>query len=238
MKFDVTLKDLSAEQVVAVSNWWNNWQGEQKALVGSTVGIVPAATLAQGVTVADDRPAFVKNEETEEIAAVEGQLDSAGFPWDGRIHAETKKLTAKGIWKKRRGVDEATISAVEAEIRSSGNAPVVQFAVPQAMTAPVGAAYPFPAAHVPAQIQPASTPAAVQYSPAPVAPTVPANDFNGLMAKMATLHSTGQVNPEWMAWFQQTIGANFNVQVSSIVDIANRPDMVNYAWQVLAQQGK
>lgn len=46
------------------------------------------------------------------------EVDKNGLPWDARIHSDAKeKLSAKGYWKKRRGVDDATVQAVEAELR-------------------------------------------------------------------------------------------------------------------------
>lgn len=45
------------------------------------------------------------------------ELDSAGMPWDERIHASTKTKTQKGEWKKRKGVDPSVTTAVEAEIK-------------------------------------------------------------------------------------------------------------------------
>lgn len=47
--------------------------------------------------------------------------DSAGLPWDGRIHSESRATIADGTWRKRRGVDDATYAAVMAELQ--GNAP-------------------------------------------------------------------------------------------------------------------
>ncbi len=47
--------------------------------------------------------------------ASSGEVDSAGFPWDGRIHARTKTKIADGTWKKKRGIDDATVQAVQAE---------------------------------------------------------------------------------------------------------------------------
>jgi hypothetical protein len=43
--------------------------------------------------------------------------DAVGLPWDERIHAGSKVLNADGTWRKRRGVDDKTVAAVEAELR-------------------------------------------------------------------------------------------------------------------------
>lgn len=83
------------------------------------------------------------------------ELDAKGLPWDGRIHAGTAAKPIKvgdGSWRKRRGVDDATVQAVEAQLR-------------QVMAAPAPNA-------------PAAAPVAVSPEPAPapaptVAPTAP-----------------------------------------------------------------
>lgn len=46
-------------------------------------------------------------------------VDKNNLPWDERIHAGTKALNADGTWKKRRGVDDATIASVTAELRGT-----------------------------------------------------------------------------------------------------------------------
>lgn len=67
---------------------------------GSTTPIKSDETVLQ-TTAADDAP----------------RVDAEGIPWDERIHASTKTQTAKGLWKKRRGVDALTIANVENELK-------------------------------------------------------------------------------------------------------------------------
>jgi hypothetical protein len=52
------------------------------------------------------------------------ELDGAGFPHDARIHSGTPTKNANGLWRMRRGVDNPTIEAVEAELRAIYPAPV------------------------------------------------------------------------------------------------------------------
>jgi hypothetical protein len=51
-------------------------------------------------------------------------LDSAGLPWDKRIHSSSKAKVADGTWRKLRGVDEALVVTVEAELRAVQAIPV------------------------------------------------------------------------------------------------------------------
>ncbi len=85
------------------------------------------------------------------------QLDSAGLPWDARIHAASKATIADGTWRMRRNVDEAEVTRIEAELRAVLNGAPVVPAVPVAVPA-VPVAVPAPAAPV---------------VPAPAAPVVP-----------------------------------------------------------------
>lgn len=77
-------------------------------------------------------------------------FDSSGLRWDERIHGKsgdgTLPTNADGTWRKRRGVDDATVAAVTAELRATGgNAPPAPDAPattppPPADTAPVTSA--------------------------------------------------------------------------------------------------
>ena len=56
--------------------------------------------------------------------------DSAGMPWDERIHVTTKTCKKDGTWKYGRGVQPLIIEEVEAELKSAQTAPVEQPAAP------------------------------------------------------------------------------------------------------------
>lgn len=45
------------------------------------------------------------------------ELDADGLPWDGRIHASTKTKNADGTWRGKRGVDDAEVARVVAELK-------------------------------------------------------------------------------------------------------------------------
>jgi hypothetical protein len=44
-------------------------------------------------------------------------LDKAGLPWDERIHSSSRALTADGLWRKKRGVDDALVAQVESQLK-------------------------------------------------------------------------------------------------------------------------
>ena len=55
--------------------------------------------------------------------------DVNGLPWDGRIHSSPRKQNADGSWRAKRGVDDALVASVTAELRQNAAAPVVPVTV-------------------------------------------------------------------------------------------------------------
>lgn len=68
------------------------------------------------------------------------ELDKAGLPWDERIHSSSKNFIADGTWRRKRGVDDALVATVEAELRGLAAAPAQSVPTP----APVAPAAPVP----------------------------------------------------------------------------------------------
>ena len=107
-------------------------------------------------------------------------LDAKGFPWDSRIHAESKAKIADGTWRKKRNLDPTVLANVEAELRQVMGAPGVAPLAPS--TAPIAPTPPLvPAAPVTANLptasvsQPVAAPLPPAVTPAPVAGEVPAD---------------------------------------------------------------
>jgi hypothetical protein len=48
-------------------------------------------------------------------------VDSEGLPWDARIHSSSRETVKSGVWKKRKGVDDALFSQVKAELYARRN---------------------------------------------------------------------------------------------------------------------
>jgi hypothetical protein len=74
-------------------------------------------------------------------AGVDVDLD--GLPWDGRIHASSRAKLANGKWRPKRGVTDAQVATIQAELRQTWNsnpaaAPVLETAtVTQVIPPPV-----------------------------------------------------------------------------------------------------
>lgn len=74
-------------------------------------------------------------------ASTVGQRDSAGMPWDGRIHAKSSTgpggvTVANGTWRKKAKVDPALVAEVEGQLRALMAAPAPAVQVP-----PVGSPF-------------------------------------------------------------------------------------------------
>lgn len=75
-------------------------------------------------------------------ASTTADRDSAGIPWDERIHASTKTKTANGNWTRRRNTDDAVFNAVMAELKGGAKEATAQ----EAFTNPTPSAVPAPPA--------------------------------------------------------------------------------------------
>lgn len=124
-----------------------------------------AQVFAAGAPVIPSAPAAPDTEPDESDSSVNtsdvsGVLDSAGQPWDARIHSGGKSTIADGTWRLKKGVDAALVDQVRAEHAGAPAAPAAP-AIPTAPAAPA--------------VEPA--PQAAPSAPvAPSAPTAPAGD--------------------------------------------------------------
>ncbi len=152
-------------------------------------------------------------------------LDKFGLPWDGRIHAGTKRKNADASWTAKRGVDPALVAQVEAELRAVMGAPLAQAA---------------PAAHTPAQqvatvtmptagvassavavpAPPSSAPAA-QVAHVPPAPSADARQqFVGLVGRASAAIQAGKVTQA------EVTQCCVHAGVPALPLLANRLDLV------------
>lgn len=73
------------------------------------------------ILVAESAVAPIKPPVAEKVVPAEGGvvLDKDGLPWDARIHSDAaEKLSAKGVWKRKRNVSDELVAEVEAELRA------------------------------------------------------------------------------------------------------------------------
>lgn len=163
-------------------------------------------------------------------------LDSRGLPWDDRIHASTKTKIANGQWKAKRGVDEATVTAVEQELRAR-----LAVAVPTPAPAPatVGEAWPIPAtdaaavfgggAVAPAPFVPPAAPSLPAPPAAPSELAAPAT-FEQLMPRISTAVVGGTLPATALN------AACVSVGLPSVVALQTSPQNIPAVWEYLRQQ--
>lgn len=88
--------------------------------LGEIIAKLTGSTPGHTITVAHPNPVTATptppGDDTEETNANPPSVDKNGLKWDERIHASTKTTNADGTWKKKRGVDDALVASVTAEL--------------------------------------------------------------------------------------------------------------------------
>lgn len=213
MKFGILINDLTAD--------------EARTIINDLGGLkAPNVTITNNLANAED--------DSDIGTPATGAYDSAGLPWDERIHAGTKTQNKDGTWKKKKGVQPVEIETVEAELRFKvqNNVQTSSPAAPVALSAPV--------VQNPTSL---AVPTAAPQMPSPVPATpiaaVPlARDYSGLMTQVSNLFRNNLVDGNYPNTIVSRINAAFNSQVIALTDIGGNPHMVDYAWQCLDVDGK
>lgn len=221
---------------------------------------VNTAALSALVSQTSATPAGVASAPTTSPSGVE--LDTTGVPWDPRIHSDAaERKTAKGVWKKRKGVDELTCTTVHNELLAMMAANVgtpnaaptslppagvlgnpvntphqvaVEVAPGQFVAQPVGAETPLVA---PVALEtPLAAPAALApLAPINIAPVEP-TDFPGLMNYLAPLLGAGTLDQRHI---DHVCGHFKLVDASGVAQIAlaqSRPDLIPVLYQSFKAQ--
>ena len=165
--------------------------------------VVPVSSAPLPPGIFDQPPAVAPAAPAPAPALNLAVLDSAGLPWDHRIHAETKGKIANGTWRKKKNLDPNLLTQVEAELRALMGVPAAPVApvVPAVPVAPVVPAVPVP-------------------PPAPVAPTGTMDDFIRLIGQVATENNSGRLSQEAVAEICASVG------VASLPSLAQRLDLI------------
>lgn len=139
-------------------------------------------------------------------------VDKNGLPWDGRIHASSRAQNADGTWRQKRGVEDALVQTVEAELRQTmGIGQPAAVPVPPPFVAPVAPPVP-PAITTPDTVSAGATPIA---SPSDAQMTFPV-----LMQKITSKFATKELSQE------QIQAAVASVGLPSLPMLGSRPDLV------------
>lgn len=166
---------------------------------------MPAAPALPAAPVAADTSPSAATAPTAAPGTVE--RDSAGMPYDSRIHAATRTKNADGTWRALRGVDKTLKDRIEAEH--------IQAAAVKAHGVPVAPALP---------VAPVA-PVAPALPAAPVAPALPAvtaaRDFTAYMAEVGPLFGADPAGTA--ARFAKALPT---VGLSALGQLSGRPDLI------------
>lgn len=206
-------------------------------------------------------PGPADDDENAPLNATAPGLDSAGLPWDARIHAAAKSLNKDGTWRAKRGADEATIAAVTAELRAQQSQPT-QFAPmnPQPVQAPQQFAAPpvqpvQPMQPAPGQFTPppagnfAPPPAYVEpvqaFQPPPMQQAQPAPlDFatfmGGIQRGMMTASPNGQpfIDQPYLVNLTARLSQHIGRPLNAITDIHADAAAIAIAADMVKQDGR
>jgi len=138
------------------------------------------------------------------------QLDSAGLPWDERIHAGTRTKVAAGTWKWKPKTDQAFKDMIVAELRLTYPEP----AKPSTQTDSAG--YPV---KDPSEVFAASPAPAAE----PTATDAPYN-FVSLLAEIRAAVTSGEVAQETLDQITSILFPEFGV--TGWVDLQPKPDLI------------
>lgn len=191
-----------------------------------TASLAPAATAlaptADGARMTAPAPTLVGS-------AATSLFDSAGLPWDARIHQSGKSQKKDGTWKLKKGIDQGLVATVVAELvgqKQQAPATVSLFPGPtDAVPLPPESAAAAPAAPVPSA-QPAA--AAPVPAPATPAPGVTGPTFRDLVAKFTAATKSGALRPDEVQTICQQAGApNLSSLMSQTALIAQVSDLLD-----------
>lgn len=181
-------------------------------------------------------------------------LDVNGLPWDERIHAKTKSTNKDGSWKKGRGVTDAQIAQVEAELRARTASPIPNAGngvPPSQPPSPAQPSYPSqPAMSAPAPaVAPVNTPAP-QSAVSQVGSTVPmpqppaqipaqpqAFDFGQLMTGLNAAMMGGRLDTAGLAGVVAEINGAWGQCINEITDLAQQPEKLEWVKTLLINRG-
>ena len=215
--------------------------------VAEAAPVPPAPSIDPGAVPPSESLMAAAAQAAAAAVAAGAELDSAGFPWDARIHAGTKSTKKDGTWTYKRGVDDALVKAVEAELRAVMAAPTAATvpsapetppAPPLGVTDPAAAFGGGAPASSPASVPaPPSEGAATQAPPAPPVAPSPADtpsaptgeagaspeaigEFARVMRVVVGKQTAGTLSTELTTRIAQQLG------LTGVRDLARRPDLI------------
>lgn len=169
-------------------------------------------------TAAPSESAATANTAGAANGVVSAEVDSAGMPYDGRIHQKAKGKKKDNTWKLIKGIDENIVKAVVAELaaRKGAVAPVSLPASGNTVPVPPVSNGAAPSG-VPAPPAGASSP--VPVPPAPAVGSVGASAYRALIDKITDLTRNQKITAAKVMELCQRHGAPNLMQLNSMPDL-------------------
>lgn len=186
------------------------------------------------VPVSDDAPVTAED-------AGAPDFDSAGMPWNEKIHASSRATVADGTWRKKRGVSDELVAEVEAGLQAAidEHAPVkgtVQDVIDQVVPEPTVETPSVPDAPVQEQSGPEvpDVPVGEQVPDTPPPPPAPtANPFLALMSRIGKSKLDKAKKDELLT----AAGALDEKGAPSILELNKRPELIDGFIALLDSEG-
>lgn len=172
------------------------------------VAVLRQYAVVSGAALAD---AVEQDDPTDTAADTNTTHDKEGMPWDTRIHSTPAKLTSKGVWRGKRGVQDTLVASVTAELRAAGK--IVQPGSTQSTPVTAGTQGAIPGLAAPAPQQ--GLPGLAPFTP----PAAPDNGYAALVKMVMDNHvsSGGRIDDAWLAQALGPQGLNVpNGQITSL----------------------
>lgn len=214
----ITLEEINAEQLLAIATALNN-------------GVAPVANVADVAEVAEE-----PSEDTIDF-------DKEGLPWDERIHSSNHKLTAQGIWTRRRGITDEVYNAVKAELLGKWESaePVVEEA--PAPVAPVANVATQAFVPVQQEVAPVIAPAPVQaptpvVAPTPVTTPAPAQSvFDTFSGKLQYALANKLIEANYMQALLINVNTAFGTSYQGMFEMRDNDNAMQFVINELAKKG-
>lgn len=212
--------------------------------------VINALNVINGVTAtvdADTSEIDVDMPETDTLQPTAlPDVDKEGLHWDARIHSSNHKLTAKGVWQRRKGITDDEYTNVKNELL--GLQPVIPFEVSAPAPQPTPQVAPdvpnpfISPSVVPPVIAPEPIPAPVVATVAPVAPQpAPAVDsvvlYQTMIDKIKNGLASQRVKANDIQNLVTAINTQFGTQYQSLAQVKDNIPATQYVINDLTAKG-
>lgn len=155
------------------------------------------------------------------------EFDSAGVPFDDRIHQKKRGQKTDGSWKLQKGIDPAIVQRVISELSASGKMRPLDAPPPPSANVPSPpsseAASVFGKSPLPASAAAPSPPINEAPPPPPPSDAMPTVTFRALVARFAAATKDGKLTPQEVQGICQQHGAPTLMALNSMAHLV--PDV-------------